>query len=118
MARGRLAEAVFTEIDNHSRRLAEKMFWEVRRECPKRSGRTARSFSIMKINGNYVVGSTKLTAYYADQGNGGRDRLIYPTNAKLLRVTNNVNRTICWKPFVHGYDGAGFLKNIADRHGE
>lgn len=119
--KSKLTEAVYTAIDNQSKKIADKIFWEVRRECPKKSGRTARSFEVMKINGNYVVGSYKVTAYYAENGNGtGR---IYPRRKKALKLTNGINRVLTdenGKPVIRAsvstYEGAHFLRDIASRH--
>lgn len=110
-------EALAREIvDIETKRIAEKIYWEVRRECPKQSGRTARSFRIEKRGSSYAIVSDKLTAYYAENGNGGPSTLIYPRKAKVLKITNGINRTLGYAPYVHGYDGAHFLREIADRH--
>lgn len=103
-------------IDIETRRLAEKIFWEVRRECPKKSGRSARSFRIEKNGDTYAVVSDKLSAYYAENGNGGRGTLIYPKRAKRLKITNGINRTLGYAPYVRGYDGDHFLRRVADMH--
>lgn len=110
-------EALAREIiDIETRRIAEKIYYEVRRECPKKSGRTARSFRIEKRGDGYAVVSDKLTALYAENGNGGRGTLIYPKRAKKLKITNGVNRTLGYASYVHGYDGDHFLQRVADRH--
>ena len=103
-------------IDIETRRIAEKVYWDVRRECPKKSGRSARSFRIEKDGDTYAVVSDKLTAYYAENGNGGRGTLIYPKRAKRLKITNGVNRTLGYASCVHGYDGDHFLRRVADKY--
>lgn len=103
-------------IEAETRRIAEKILWEVRAECPKQSGRSARSFRVEKRGSGYAVVSDKLSAYYADQGNGGPGRIIYPRRAKALKITNGVNRTLGYAKYVHGYDGAHYIKEVADRH--
>lgn len=103
-------------IDARTKRLAEQILRELRAECPKQSGRSARSFRIEKVGRNYQIVSRKLSAYYADEGNGGRDRTIYPRRAKALKITNGINRTLGYAKFVHGYDGDHFVARVADRH--
>ena len=63
-----------------------------------------------------MIVSNKLSAYYADQGNGGPNRIIYPRRAKALKITNGINRTLGYAKYVHGYDGEGYIKKVADRH--
>lgn len=48
--------------------------------------------------------------YYADQGNGGSGRRIFPTRAKAL------NTKIGFKGMVHGYSGKHFIAAVANRH--
>lgn len=103
-------------IETESRRIADKILWEVRAACPKQSGRSARSFRVEKRGRGYAVVSSKLSAYYADQGNGGSGRIIYPTRARALKITNGVNRTLGYARFVHGYDGAHYIREVANRH--
>lgn len=103
-------------IDARTKKIAEQILKELRAECPKQSGRSARSFHIEKNGRNYRVVSTKLSAYYADQGNGGPGREIYPRKAKALKITNGINRTLGYAKYVHGYDGDHFVKRVADRH--
>lgn len=113
---GRLSEELELIIEARTKRIAEQILSELRAECPKQSGRSARSFHIEKDGRNYRVVSTKLSAYYADQGNGGHSRIIYPRRAKALKITNGVNRTLGYAKYVHGYDGDHFVKRVADRH--
>lgn len=103
-------------IDARTRKIAEQIFWEVREACPKQSGRSARSFRIEKRGRNYAIVSDKLSAYYADEGNGGSGRLIYPRRAKRLKITNGINRTLGYAPYVHGYEGAHYIEEVANRH--
>jgi hypothetical protein len=103
-------------VEAETRRIADKILWELRAACPKQSGRSARSFHVVKRGKNFAVVSDKLSAYYADQGNGGSGRLIFPRKAKALKITNGVNRTLGYARCVHGYDGAHFVKAVADNH--
>ncbi|MBQ1296081.1 MAG: hypothetical protein IIY21_18685 [Clostridiales bacterium] len=110
-------EALAREIiDIETRRIAEKIYWEIRRECPKKSGRTARSFRIEKRGDGYAVVSDKLTAYYAENGNGGAGTFIYPKKAKALKITNGVNRRLGFAAYVKAYKGDGFIQRVAARH--
>ena len=111
-----LKSRVESVIDARTKKIAEQILYELRVECPKQSGRSSRSFHIEKNGRNYRVISTKMTAYYADQGNGGPGRIIYPRKAKALKITNGVNRTLGYAKYVHGYDGTHFVKTVADRH--
>ena len=104
---------------------ADQILYELRATCPKDTGETARSFRIMGKNDDSTVptvggkgliqsiriGSTKLSAYYADQGNGGKSRIIRPKHAKALKLKDGSYRT-----YVHGYDGTDFVRWVADRH--
>lgn len=62
------------------------------------------------------IGSNELSAYYLDNGNGGRRRKIRPTHAKALRLEDGGGGTIGYAKFVHGYKGIHFAKKVADRH--
>lgn len=104
---------------------ADQILYELRATCPKDTGDTARSFRIMGRNDDSTVptiggrglirsvriGSTKLSAYYADQGNGGKSRIIRPKRKKVLALKDG-----SYRPYVHGYDGKEFVKWVADRH--
>lgn len=97
-------------------RIAEEILAEVREECPKKSGRSAKSFHIEPRGNSYAVVSTRLAAYYADQGNGGPGRIIYPRRSKYLKITNGINRTLGYARYVRGYDGDNYIERVADRH--
>ena len=103
-------------VDARTRRIADTVLSELQAACPKKSGRSAKSFHIEKVGRNYRVVSSKLSAYYADQGNGGSGRIIYPRRAKVLKITNGINRTLGYAKCVRGYDGAHFVEEVANRH--
>ena len=103
-------------IDIETKKIAEEIYWEVRRECPKQSGRTARSFRMEKTENGYQIISDKLSAYYIENGNGGSGGTIYPRKAKALKITNGINRTLGYAAHVSAYEGRHFLRDIADRH--
>ena len=103
---------------------ANQILYELKATCPKDTGKTAERFHIMGRNEGASVGisgrglirsvrigSTELTAYYADQGNGGPGRIIRPIHAKALKLKDG-----SIVPYVRGYDGAHFVKWVADRH--
>ena len=103
-------------IQAETLKIAEVILDEVREECPKKSGRSAKSFHIEPRGNSYAVVSNRLAAYYADEGNGGSGRIIYPTRSRLLKITNGVNRTLGYAKYVHGYDGDHYITRVADRH--
>ena len=111
---------------------AQQILDELQEACPKRSGKTARSFHIMGGNEDATVsvggkgfiksvriGSTLLSAKYADEGNGGDGRIIRSTRPYdrrgippgKLKLSDGSFRTE-----VHGYEGTHFVKEVADRH--
>lgn len=114
---------------------AAEILDELRAECPKRTGQTANSFHIMAGKGNATVsvggkglitsvriGSTRLSALYADEGNGGSGRVITSTRPVdrrgrppgKLKIMNGMYMQYATQ--VHGYDGDHFVKRVADRH--
>ena len=97
-------------------KIAEVILAEVQEECPKKSGRSAKSFHIEQRGDSYAVVSSRLAAYYADEGNGGPGRIIYPRRRKYLKITNGINRTLGYAKSVHGYDGDHYVERVADRH--
>lgn len=103
---------------------ANQILGELQAECPKDTGRTAASFHIMGgkgealvslggkgIIGSVRIGSNELSALYADEGNGGRGRIIYPTHAKALHLKDG-----SYRASVHGYEGSHFVARVANRH--
>lgn len=113
---GKLLDELELVIDARTKRIANRILAELQAECPKKSGRSARSFHIEKDGRNYQVVSRKLSAYYADQGNGGPGRTIYPRRARALKITNGINRTLGYATSVQGYDGDHFVERVADRY--
>ena len=102
---------------------AEEIRDELRDACPKRTGKTARSFKIMSLGSDMEnglvgakgliktvqIGSTLPSAYFADQGNG--TRIIYPVKRKALKFADGTfsNR-------ANPYEGAHFVEKVANRH--
>ena len=105
---GIVKQAVESQMDE----IAMTILVELMDACPKRTGKTAESFEIMKYaEGLRYIGSTRLSAYYADQGNGGRGHIIRPTTKKALKLKDGSIRKS-----VHGYDGSHFVAEVANRH--
>ena len=106
---------VEVKIEAEMERIANQILGEVQDACPKQSGRTAKSFHIEKRGAHsYAIVSSKLTAYYSDQGNGsGR---IYPRRAKMLKITNGINRTLGYARSVSTYEGRHYIAEVANRH--
>lgn len=103
---------------------AQQILSELQAECPKDTGRTAASFHIagkgeggtVSVGAKGLIGSvqiisTELSAYYANYGNGGRNRTIYPTHAKALHLKDG-----SFRGSVRGYDGTHFVEKVANRH--
>lgn len=94
--------------------LASTIFQELINEVPVRTGATKQSFRVRKTaKFERKVGSTRLSAKYADEGNGpGR---IYPRDAKRLRFRGNDGR-IHYAKSVNPYKGDHFVREVANRH--
>lgn len=105
-------------VDEETERIANEILVELKAECPKRTGKTAESFRITKTGfGMWLIGSTALTAYYADQGNGGSGRIIRPHgNYLVFHDTRGGSGGVYVRKYVHGYDGTDFVKKVADKH--
>lgn len=114
---------------------AAEILGELKAACPKRTGRTAGTFRIMGKGGGGVgttagglltsvrVGSTDLIAKYADEGNGGSGGRIYPHGNALAfpgwgkwAGGGNGKGGKYVLPSVSAYDGAHFVRTVADRH--
>ena len=116
---------------------ASEILRELREECPKDTGKTAASFHIMGADSQAVVGiggsgvtksvligSTKQTAYWADQGNAGSGPIIYPKHARrdgsnkppMLGKYPKGIPGYGWRASVHAYEGDHFVRRVADRH--
>lgn len=113
-----LNDIVQKELD----RLATRIQYEMKSACPKRTGEAADSIHIevdsetSRFIGAYTSTPGGLALYYADQGNGGRGRVIRPKHAKALPISNKSGQWIAFRAYVHGYEGSGFIKDVADRH--
>lgn len=112
---------------------AAEILGELKEACPSRTGKTAASFHIMAGKGNATVsvggkglitsvriGSTKLSALYASEGNGGSGRVITSTRPLdrrgrppgKLKLSDGSYRTM-----VHGYTPpTNFVVDVANRH--
>lgn len=94
--------------------VSNTIFQELINEVPVRTGATKQSFRIYKT-GKFErkIGSTLLSAKYADEGNGPGP--IRPKNARVLRFRGNDGR-IHFAKSVNAYKGDHYVKEVADRH--
>ena len=117
---------------------ADQILRELRAECPKDTGKTAKSFKIMDVGSDYQVGTTgrglttrvliasdSRVAYWAEYGNGGPETILTAKHRRadgktpMLGKYPNGIPGYGWRASVHGYyDPAkqGFVKRVADRH--
>lgn len=112
---------------------AQQILEELRAECPKRTGKTAASFHIIGSDESATVstggkglvtrievGSTELSALYANDGNikgsiGGR---IYPSGNRLVFTGSKApyKGKRYSLPSVKAYEGTHFVEKVANRH--
>ena len=117
-----LVEKVFAISREQMRQIAQTVEGELKSACPSDTGAAKGSIHIEeKSETNILVGAwasfppsgddpgTHL--YYADQGNGGRGRIIKPTRYRALHLKDGSYRSQ-----VHGYEGKHFIAEVADRH--
>lgn len=114
---------------------ADQILKELREACPKKTGKTARSFRIMSMDADAVVGttgqgvtkrvligSTRLTAYWADHGNYDSGQKIYPKHTRKDGRTPMLGKYpdgipgYGWRASVNAYEGTHFVREVADRH--
>ena len=110
---------------------ANQILGELKAACPKDSGAAAGSIHIMGKNGGDVgisaqglITSVRIGAnvnwgnhedgglhlYYANYGNGGPGRRIWPTRSRALNTKHG------YYGMVHGYNGSHFIEAVASRH--
>lgn len=127
-----LVQKVAQIVNKRMNTEAQQILDELREACPKRSGKTAESFHIMgggedatvSVSGQGLIksvriGSTLLSAKYADEGNGGSGREIRSTRRydrngippAKLKLSDGTYRVM-----VHGYEGTHFVREVANRH--
>ena len=117
-----LVEKVRAITREEMRQLAVTIEGELKAECSSDSGAARASIHIEEIDEAHIFvgahasfppngddGGTHL--YYADQGNGGRGRIIRPTSYRALHLKDG-----SYRASVHGYEGKHFIKAVADRH--
>lgn len=98
-------------------KLATRISYELKSECPKRTGEAASSVRIEETGEfSRFVGSDNLHFYFADQGNGTGG---IPKNGarKPLPISGANGQWIAFRtsPF-RNYEGKHFVKAVADRH--
>ena len=102
--------------------LARTIQGELISACPSDTGAARGSIKIEKESDTLIFVGAHASfprngddpgthLYYADQGNGGRGRIIRPTRYKALHLKDG-----SYRAFVHGYEGTHFIKAVADRH--
>ena len=116
-----LVEKVYEITRQRMHELAETIEGELKAECPVRTGEARNSIGIQEIDDTHIfVGGENLHLYYADQGNkkGSRGGRIYP-KGKALSFWGSKSRYVGKHyvvPSVRAYDGAHFVREVADRH--
>lgn len=117
-----LVEKVRAITKEQMMELAQTIQGELKAACPSDTG-AARASIHIEEEGEYRIfvgahasfppdGNDPGThLYYADQGNGGRGRTIYPTRYKALHLKDGSYRAL-----VHGYEGKHFIAAVANRH--
>lgn len=127
-----LIETVQAVVKEQMQQIAETIEGELKQACPKRTGRAAASIHIEKKGdttyrigananfGDYRDGGMHL--YYADQGNDGSGNIIMSTRPYDRKgrppgkLKINTGMQSMYVPYVHSYEGKGFIKKVADRH--
>ena len=111
---------------------ANQILNELKAACPKRTGKTANSFHIMRGSGEATVsvggkgliksvriGSTLDSAYYADEGSGATSKYVafppYPGWDYGRRPYKSKDGLVHSQGRA-GYEGKHFVKAVADRH--
>lgn len=106
-------------IDEKADDIAQNILVDLMDACPVRTGKTAESFEIHKIGHKYYIGSTRLSAFYADYGNGGPGRIIRSTRRMDRRGRIPAKLKLSdgtYRVYVHGYEGSHFVKAVADKY--
>ena len=117
-----LVETVRAITKEQMRELAVTIQGELKGACPSDTGAARGSIQIEEEGEDRIFVGAHASfprngddpgthLYYADQGNDGRSREIYPTRYKALHLKDG-----SYRGMVHGYDGKHFIKAVADRH--
>lgn len=140
MSLANLLNRVMQKVADDSNRImiadAEILVKELKEECPKRTGDTARSMRILGqeegmtagISAGFItkikVGSTLKSAYWADQGNNAGDGVIVPTRKKALAFHgwgsyaggghSKDGKYVL--PSVSAYEGDHYVTRVANKH--
>ena len=97
--------------------LAQRIRYELKSACPKRTGEAASSIHIEKISDTQIrIGAENLHLYFADQGNGPGS---IPRNGshKVMPISGGNGQWIAFRtgPFS-SYEGKHFVRDVANRH--
>lgn len=98
-------------------RVAQRISYELKSACPKRTGEAASSVRIEVVSESARrIGSDNLHFYFADQGNGSGG---IPKSGvrKPLPISGAGGQWIAFRtsPFSN-YPGKHFVRDVADRH--
>lgn len=115
---GKFAELLLTTTEKSLDELAQRINFDLKRACPRRSGQAAQSIHIEKPSRlTRFIGSSDEHLYFADQGNKpGHGGMIYPVNAKALIITDKSGRAVAFRAHAHTYEGSHFVAKVAAKY--
>lgn len=112
-----LVEIVTTLVEKDMDKVATRIQYELKRECPQRTGEAAGAIHI-EDTGQFSkrIGGTNSHLYWADQGNGPGS-IPRDGSRKVMPVSGSRGEWIAFRtgPF-NSYEGKHFVKAVADRH--
>lgn len=117
-----LVETVMDIAKEQAQELAKTIEGELRAECPKQTGTTAKTFHITPGSSDFVIriGSTAESAYYADQGSGATSRYVeFSPYGGVNMAKRPYSKGVVYSHGRKGWyypDRQGFVKRVADRH--
>lgn len=97
-------------------RVAQVIRYELKSECPKRTGEAASSIGIEGSGVTRRIGGTNDHLFFADQGNNQSKSRIYPKNAKALPISGSNGQWIAFRAHASTYEGKHFVEKVAARH--
>jgi len=98
-------------------KLAQRIQYELKSACPKRTGEAATSIGISAPSEfTRRIGGVNDHLFFADQGNNQSKSRIYPKNAKALPISGSSGQWIAFRAHVSTYEGSHFVRDVADKH--